>query len=265
MLADRVEDDVVRLAALGEVLLRVVDHPVRSERPHELEVLGAADSGDVRAEVLGQLHPCGADRSRRPEDENRLPPRGTYRLQAHQGEDRPIGNRGSLFECHAGRHVRQRCTLRHADELRVCPRPECCGAAEDPVTNRELGDRCADCCNLSRQLGAKYPLLRPAEAEEEADEERLAFTNSAVGPGHRRGVNPDEDLVLPGYGPLDVFEALNLWRPVPVIDNCLHWIPFSVALPSTVRTTFPTFRCVSTYLVASIKSSNGSRRSITGR
>ncbi len=56
VLADRVEDDVVGLAVLREVFLRVVDHAVGPERSHELQVLRVADRSDGGAEVLGQLH-----------------------------------------------------------------------------------------------------------------------------------------------------------------------------------------------------------------
>jgi hypothetical protein len=35
-------------------------------------------------------------------------------------------------------------------------------------------------------------------------------------------MDADEDLVLRGDGPLDVFESKHLWRPVPVVDNRSH-------------------------------------------
>src|SRR5215472_17214717 len=57
MLADSIEDDVVGLAILREVFLRVVDDPICSERSHEFEVLAATYRGDVGAEVPGQLYP----------------------------------------------------------------------------------------------------------------------------------------------------------------------------------------------------------------
>ena len=122
--------------------------------------------------------------------------------------------------------MRQRAALRQGDELRVCPGREHCGAAEDVVTDGELADGCADCFDLSRQLGAEDPLLRSAEAKEEANEEWLSCTNAAVRPGDRRGVDLDEDLVLLGDGPLDVFESQDVRRPVPVVDNCSHESPF---------------------------------------
>src|SRR5260370_7036314 len=73
VLADRIEDDVVRLAVLREVFLRVVDHPVRSQRFHELQVFRVAHSGDVSVEVPGQLHTRGADGSGRPADYDPAP------------------------------------------------------------------------------------------------------------------------------------------------------------------------------------------------
>ena len=66
MLADGVEDDVVGLAVLREVLLRVVDHLVGAERADELDVLRVADGGDVGAEVLGELHGRRSDEPEAP-------------------------------------------------------------------------------------------------------------------------------------------------------------------------------------------------------
>src|SRR6266542_6300159 len=71
-LPNRVEDDVVRLAVLGEVFLQVVDDLVCSERSHELDVLRVAHRGDVGAEMLGHLHRCGSDRSGGAVDEDAL-------------------------------------------------------------------------------------------------------------------------------------------------------------------------------------------------
>src|ERR1700730_5778834 len=122
------------------------------------------------------------------------------------------------------------------------------------VTNGKLGDRCPDRFDLSGQLGAKDPLLRPADAEEQANEERLGATNAAVCPGDRRGVDLDEDLVVLWQWPLNLFESLHVWRSVPVVDNRSHAFLFE---PLRVSTTFPVLRRDSTYLVASITSSSG--------
>src|SRR5205807_3609318 len=143
-----------------------------------------------------------------------------------------VANRRSLLEAHAGRFVRQQGTLLQADELRVCPEPETT-CAEDVVTDRELIDGCANCFDLSCQLNAEDPLLRSADTRDEAADEHdeqaatsVGFTSRAVRPGDRRGVDLDEDLVLFGDGPLDVFESLNVRRPIPVVDNCSHESPF---------------------------------------
>ena len=54
-------------------------------------------------------------------------------------------------------------------------------------------------------------------------EERLGCTRRpAVGPGDRRGVDPDEDFVVLRDGPLDVFESQDVRRSVPVVDNGSH-------------------------------------------
>ena len=51
MLSDRVHDDVVRLAVVGEVFVLVVDDLVGTERAHEPDILRVADRRDVGAEV----------------------------------------------------------------------------------------------------------------------------------------------------------------------------------------------------------------------
>src|SRR6266849_9517164 len=107
----------------------------------------------------------------------------------------------------------------------MCPEPEPSGA-EDPVADRELSDGGADVVDLSCKFGAEDSVPRPAEAGDQSAHEgdgqpapAVGFTSSGVEPIHRRGVDPDEDLVLRGDGPLDLFESQNLWRPVPVVDH----------------------------------------------
>ena len=55
-----VQDEVVRLAADGEVLGPVVDHLVGTQRPHELELAAVVDTGDMGTPALGQLDGEGA-------------------------------------------------------------------------------------------------------------------------------------------------------------------------------------------------------------
>ena len=74
---------------------------------------------------------------------------------------RSVADRRSLLEGHAGRLVRERAALPHADELGVRAEP---ADAEDRVADLELGDGRADRLDLAGQLHAEDPPLRPAEA-----------------------------------------------------------------------------------------------------
>ena len=71
-LADRIEDDVVRLLVLGEVLGRVVDDSVGAQAPDQFHVVGVADRGHVGAEVLHELDRRRADGAGRAIDEDVL-------------------------------------------------------------------------------------------------------------------------------------------------------------------------------------------------
>ena len=95
MLANGVENDVVRLAVVGEIFLRLVDHPVRSKGSDELEVLRTAHRGYLGAEVPGQLHPCGADSPGRAVDEDRAPFPEICLFQTHERIECAVENRRS--------------------------------------------------------------------------------------------------------------------------------------------------------------------------
>src|SRR4029450_5596918 len=56
MVPGDVQDDVVALAAPGEVLPRVVEAPVRADRPEHVELPGGIHAGHVRSVHLGELH-----------------------------------------------------------------------------------------------------------------------------------------------------------------------------------------------------------------
>src|SRR2546426_6016267 len=218
MLADRIEDYVVGLAVLGEVFPRVVDDPVGAERSRELEVLRTAHRCDVGAEVVGQLHRCGADGPGRAVDEGPLPLLEICQSQTPQCVESSVADRRSLVEAHTGRLVRDSRALAHADELRVCPEPEPT-CPEDVVTDRELVDGCADCFDLSRQLGAEDPLLRSADARDEAAADRDdkaatagGFARRAVPPGLPPGAGPDQGPLLFWDGSLRVPRAPQIWR-----------------------------------------------------
>jgi hypothetical protein len=101
----------------------------------------------------------------------------------------------------------------------VCAEARDC---EDVVTDLELGDGCADRVDLSGQLHTEDVPLRSTEAGEEAGDEQIGAAKPAVRSVDRRGVDPDDNFVVLGDGPLDLFESQDLWRPVPVVDNCSH-------------------------------------------
>ncbi len=228
MLADRIEDHVVGLAVLGEVFHRVVDDLAGAERSHELEILRAADGGDVGFEVLGQLHPCRTDSTGRTVDEDPLPFPEVRQPEAPERVESSVANRRSFLEAHAGWLGRDPRVRPYADELGMCAEPEA-GRTEYVVTHRELVDGCADRCDLARELSAEDPLLRSAKSRDEAanhgDREPAAtvgFTSGAVRSRYSSGADFDEDLVVLRDGPLDLFDVQNFGGPISVIDHCSH-------------------------------------------
>ncbi len=103
-----VEHDVEAVGALREILARVVEHLVRPESAHEIDVGGAADTDDVGAEVLRDLHGEVPYASRRTGNEDplagRKPSVVRERLQRRPTRDR---QRRGLCEAHALRHGRE--------------------------------------------------------------------------------------------------------------------------------------------------------------
>ena len=67
-----VHDHVVALPVAGEVLGSVVDDVVGPEAADQFRVGGAAHGGHLGAEVLGELHGHGADRTGGAVDQHRL-------------------------------------------------------------------------------------------------------------------------------------------------------------------------------------------------
>src|SRR3990170_7002597 len=72
-LAYRMVNEVVRRGS-GEVLLRVVDDLVRSQRLHQFQIRGAAYPCDFRPEMLGKLDGGSTQRTRGSIDEDFLSP-----------------------------------------------------------------------------------------------------------------------------------------------------------------------------------------------
>src|SRR6266566_3840922 len=67
-----VQHQVVSLAALREILFRVVDDPVRADRAHDFDMARAADRGHLGAKRFGDLDSERADATRGTIDQNPL-------------------------------------------------------------------------------------------------------------------------------------------------------------------------------------------------
>ena len=67
------EDQVVASGSGEDVLARVVDDVVGAETPYQLDVGGAADAGDLSAQVLGDLDGEGPDSAGGADDQDVLP------------------------------------------------------------------------------------------------------------------------------------------------------------------------------------------------
>ena len=251
MLADRVEDDVVRLPVLREVLVQVVDDLVGAERAHELDVLRVADRRDVCAEVGGELHRCRSARARRSVDKDPRSRADTSALEPGQPLAHPVADGRRLLEGRVRRHVREHAGFPDTDVLGV----RAVSQAEHPVSHCELRDCVTHRLDHAGELEAQDPPSGSSQPEHEPPEERARTAHVAVRLRDRRGVDANENLVVLGSRSLDLLESQDGRRPVPVVDNRSH--DFASPLPFSVSTTFPVFCPVSTYLVASTTSSSG--------
>ena len=185
LLADRVEDRVIDLAVPREVFLRVIEDLVGAERAHELEILRVRDRRHVGARGLGQLHAGRSDRAGRAVDDDALTGAEVGLLQARDRDARPVGERRRLLEAQPCGLVRESTLLADADVLGVRAPAE----PEDLVSDCELGHGCADRLDDAGELHSDDAPLRAAETREDAGEERIGRSESAVGAGDRRRVD----------------------------------------------------------------------------
>jgi hypothetical protein len=102
---------------------------------------------------------------------------------------------------------------------------------EHLVADPEPGHGCADGFDLAGQLDAERPPSRPAEPGEEAPEDRRSRPRVPIGLGDRAGADRDQDLVVLGHGPLDLFDSEDLRRPVAILDYGFHALtPYRVTV-----------------------------------
>src|SRR6266581_2700880 len=97
------------------------------------------------------------------------------------------------------------------------------------VTGRELLDCRPHGLDHAGEIAAKDRLPRPAKAEDGATHQleataaaAVGLARSAVGARHRDGVDPDQDLVVPGERLFYVFDVQDVGASVPVVDDCPH-------------------------------------------
>ncbi len=73
MVPDHIDDHIVALAALGEILLGVIDHLICADGSDHFHIPGTADAGHLCAHRLGDLHRKGPHASRCAVDQDPLP------------------------------------------------------------------------------------------------------------------------------------------------------------------------------------------------
>ena len=104
--ATDVEDQVVAVDTVGEVLSGVVDDVVGTDRADQVGLRGAAHTGDLCAEGLGELDGVGADASRCADDQHLLSCLDAPGVaQALDGGERGDRDDRGLLEAEPGRLV----------------------------------------------------------------------------------------------------------------------------------------------------------------
>ena len=158
------------------------------------------DGGDMRAEVLRDLHAADADRAGGAVDEDRLAaldPRGAQ--QRHRAQP-AVRDGGGLLEA----SIRRGCgaiapSARTHTYSALRPRAD----AEDAVAGARILDGGADSLDLARELHPACAASAGGAVEEPADEV-LHARAPGIAPERGRRAHADEDLVLLRHGPLDV-------------------------------------------------------------
>ena len=223
-----IEDEVVEISPRAEVLSRVVDYGVRSQRLHQFDVGSTAHAGDARAEVPRELDGGGTDRAGRAVDKDLLSVLDCPLLQVMQCQESAIGNRGRFLVARVGRLGCQQRAFRQAFELGICAKPKAI-KAEDLVTRSERGHSFADRCNVSGQHHPKWLSWCPESDcdphRQPQDQADLATPHDAVTGGHCRRKDPDAHLISPGSWGVDLSEPEYLGRAVFRANDSFHETP----------------------------------------
>ncbi len=201
--ADVVDDQVVTRPVPAEVVDGVVDDAVGADRPDQLDVLRAADTRDVRAERLGDLHREGAHAARGSVDQHALPRLDPAAVAERlQGGDSGHRDRSGFLEGECRRLRREalcgcRCVLGEG----------AAGCAEDLVAGLELGHVLAHRLDRSRDVAASDAGVRPPQPPINGRKtNRLAPHDPPVARVDGRRANADEHAVGLEGGPLDLLK-----------------------------------------------------------
>ncbi|RIH75673.1 hypothetical protein Mterra_03957 [Calidithermus terrae] len=217
-----VEDQVVAPAALGEVLLGVVNDVVRPEGARQVHFLRTAHRRHPCAERLGDLHRERPHAAGGAVDQHLLPgpdPAGVPQpLQRGHGRHRH-GRR--LLERQARRLQRQGLLL-GADVLGQPAEPAAGQVAEHLVPGLEALHVLPHRLDPPRDVGAEDRVLGPEEPEHQPQQARGARQKPPVGRVEGRGVHPDQHLAGLRDGLGHLLELENVGGTVPGIYHRLH-------------------------------------------
>ena len=183
VVAHVVEDQVVARAFLGEVLPRVVDDVVGTERADQLDVPGAGHAGHLGTEGLRDLDGERPHATGRPVDQDLL-----------SGLDRPVvtqeleRGRGGDPEAAACSNVRLAGFLMRWSSLARANSAK--APSHQPKTSspgRRCGHRLADRLDRPRDVGSGNRVLRLAQPGRQAHDERASPSS---GSSRRHGSRP---------------------------------------------------------------------------
>jgi hypothetical protein len=162
-----VHDEVVALAAFGEILARVVDDAVRADRPEHVELPGCIYRGHLCPVRLRELHREGPHRSAGAVDHDRLSRSGPALIANGLHRERSGRRDGSgLFEGEVG-GLQLEPGLRSGRVVRigaaVAPQigTEC--LTEDLIARPESRDVPADRLDMAGHVRSRNVVLRRAE------------------------------------------------------------------------------------------------------
>ena len=192
-LADGVEDDVIRLAVLGEVFPRVVDNPVRANRPDDVSIPRAADGCDVCSECSGNLHRKRADAARRTIDQDILP--RLHPSVVANGLERGEGGHGHGRGClkgHVEGFAHDRSVLRETHVLGEGSR----SATEYLVAGPQLRNAFANRFNGPGEVNAQHFEFRFQAAGQHARGILHSRQREEINRIYRRGVNAYQYAVI---------------------------------------------------------------------